>query len=170
MQACWGRIALWARQEEAACKSVGAPAASVAMAGLILFVGLWACAVWTAWRLRAGWGSLKRYGMGRAEEDLDKARRIFRDCSLYVLALLVMGAVIVVMGLRWAPQWRETWPGAAFLTILALGAGTSLVWSSGYVSHHRWSRNGSWKGLMLGLLWSAVSLCLVDLAVYWRWG
>jgi hypothetical protein len=137
------------------------------MGGLLLFIGLWAGALTLAWRLYRGLGSLTAVGIGGPAENLEAARRTVRLAGLQMAGLLVLGALIILAGERWAAAWRMTSAGSAVLTALVFVASGLSLWAFRRSVHHQWSPDGSWRGMILAGLGFGLSVGLLCLAIHW---
>lgn len=137
------------------------------MGALPLFLVLLGCTTWSALLLRHRILLLRKGGLGGAEEDLDRARAVARAATVNAVVLLAAGAAAIVVGERWAAVWRAAAPGIWVLNGLLLVLALCLVWSFGCGVRQQWSAEGSFAGMMLGLLGFAVSGGLIALVGHW---
>ena len=137
------------------------------MATLLLFVVLLIFAAVAVWRLSTHIACLRRIGVGGPEEDLVRARRIMRSALISALVLMAAIAAVVLVGERWAPQWRETPQGRGMLIVLCIMAGAGWLAGMVHMLHQQWSARGSWRGLGRGVLY--MGLATFALMVSGRW-
>lgn len=136
---------------------------------LSFFVVMVAAASAAAVFLRNGMFALDRFGLGRPEEDLRRARRIMRDGGLAFLLLIAALIAAFVAGQRWSPQWRS--PHTAWvLDVLAIVTGGTALAGWAYSVHSQWSRNGGCRGMALGGLISVCMSVVCVLVLIWRFG
>jgi len=137
------------------------------MATLLLFVALLTFAAVAMWRLSIHIACLRRIGVGGPEEDLARARRIMLSVLISALVLMATIAVVVLVGERWAPQWRETPQGRGMLIVLCAMTGAGWLAGMACTLHQQWSARGSWRGLVRGVLY--MGLATLAMMVSGRW-
>jgi hypothetical protein len=133
----------------------------------LAFVAAWGGAVWAALSLRTRIRLLRRIGLGRHEEDLEKARAITRQAFQILTTLVVAVIVAIALGERWAAEWRSSIIGQAVLAAFAIALVACSIWTFIYTVRQQWSRNGSHRGMILGVLVGFIEFGLLALMLHW---
>ncbi len=117
-------------------------------------------------QLRASW----RVGMGGPDEDLEKARRLYRLVLLSAVTCAIAAGFALVLGLHGASAWRQTGGGQAVLNTLLIVAAIGFIRSFAKAVHQQWSSRGSFLGVVRETSLVFLAGGLVMLAMYFRWG
>lgn len=140
------------------------------MSTVFVFLALWGAGLFAVLLLRDRLRSLRRFGLGGAEEDLERARSLMRETGLIAVALVCTVIAMIALGERWAGEWRRASTGLWVLDALALGVGAYFIFTVVYSVRQQWSRTGSFGKMALGMLGSVIATGLLILLFHWRWG
>lgn len=113
---------------------------------------------------------LRRVRIGGGDEDLSRARALMWRVLMAALVLVAILIGLVIVGERWAADWRQSIVAIWALNGLIVALGWGLLSGAARTLRNQWSSSGSGSGMLIGMAQQAIFLILLVPAVYWRLG